>query len=163
MTPERTDTRQRCQPYRSPRPSISHLEPVSPLQPFDLGAVLVIQCVERTRLLGRERRHRDQSGQSTALWSLPPSGSRGSTNPGPCVIRVIPCRRDSNCLFQRAHPDTAPVRNGVATSSSPFQSHSHGDEDIAAPNPFQMGAMSRCAPHRLGNGLGRQIECCRPV
>jgi hypothetical protein len=33
----------------------------------------------------------------------------------------------------------------VATSSSPFQSHSQGDEDIAAPNPFQNGAVSRCA------------------
>ncbi len=33
----------------------------------------------------------------------------------------------------------------MATSSSPFQSHSQGDEDIAAPNPFQKGAVSRCA------------------
>jgi len=29
----------------------------------------------------------------------------------------------------------------VATSSSPFQSHSHGDEDIAAPHPFQQEAV----------------------
>jgi hypothetical protein len=33
----------------------------------------------------------------------------------------------------------------VATSPSPFQSHSRGDEDIAAPNPFQKVAVSRCA------------------
>ena len=44
------------------------------------------------------------------------------------------------------HPDTAPACNGVATSSSPFQSHSEGDEDIAAPNPFQKGAVSECSP-----------------
>jgi hypothetical protein len=37
----------------------------------------------------------------------------------------------------------------VATSSSPFQSRSQGDEDIAAPNPFRKGAVSRCA---LGGG-----------
>jgi hypothetical protein len=29
------------------------------------------------------------------------------------------------------------VGGGVATSSSPFQSHSQGDEDIAAPKPFE--------------------------
>jgi hypothetical protein len=48
-----------------------------------------------------------------------------------------------------AHLDTAPIRNGVATSSSPFQSHTQGDEDIAAPNPFQKRAVSRCAPSRV--------------
>jgi hypothetical protein len=47
-----------------------------------------------------------------------------------------------------AHPDTAPIRNGVATSSSPFPCHSQGDEDIATPNPFQKRAVSTCAPVR---------------
>jgi hypothetical protein len=41
----------------------------------------------------------------------------------------------------------------VATSSSPFQSHSQGDEDIAAPNPFQKEAVSRCA---LGGGAVKE-------
>jgi membrane associated rhomboid family serine protease len=39
--------------------------------------------------------------------------------------------------------------NGVATSSSPFRTRSHGDEDIAAPEPIPMGAVSRCVPWRL--------------
>jgi hypothetical protein len=45
-----------------------------------------------------------------------------------------------------AHLDTAPAWNGVATSSSPFQSRPQGDEDIATPFPFSNGAVSRCAP-----------------
>ncbi len=44
-----------------------------------------------------------------------------------------------------AHPEMAAAGNGVSTSSSLFQSLSHGDEDIAAPNPFQQGAVSRWA------------------
>ena len=36
------------------------------------------------------------------------------------------------CAVSRA--DTSLPKHGVATSSSPFQSHSQGDEDIAAPN-----------------------------
>ena len=44
------------------------------------------------------------------------------------------------------HPDTAPIWNGVATSSSPFQSLSRGDEDIAAPKPLSQGAVSGCTP-----------------
>ena len=44
-----------------------------------------------------------------------------------------------------AHPETATAGNGVATASSPFRSLSHGDEDIAAPNPFQKGAVSKWA------------------
>jgi hypothetical protein len=36
--------------------------------------------------------------------------------------------------------------NGVATSSSPFQTLSEGDEDIAAPKPFQRGAVSKGSP-----------------
>jgi membrane associated rhomboid family serine protease len=39
--------------------------------------------------------------------------------------------------------------NGVATSSSPFRSRSQGDEDIAAPKPIPMEAVSRCVPWRL--------------
>jgi hypothetical protein len=39
-------------------------------------------------------------------------------------------------------------KNGEATSPSPFRSHSPGDEDIAAPDPFHLGAVSRCAPQR---------------
>ena len=48
----------------------------------------------------------------------------------------------SRC-FARAHLDTAPAWNGVATSSSPFQSHSQGDEDIAAPKPAAKKAPAR--------------------
>jgi len=44
-----------------------------------------------------------------------------------------------------AHLETAVAGNGVATSSSPVQSLSHGDEDIAAPIHFQQGAVSRWA------------------
>ena len=39
---------------------------------------------------------------------------------------------------------TAPAQNGVATSSSPFQSLYQGDEDIASPSPFPKGAVSGC-------------------
>ncbi len=42
-----------------------------------------------------------------------------------------------------ASPGRAPRWNGVATSSSPVRSLSQGDEDIAAPKPFPMEAMSR--------------------
>jgi hypothetical protein len=41
-----------------------------------------------------------------------------------------------DAVIPGAHLDTSPAWNGVATSSSPFQSHSQGDEDIAAPIPF---------------------------
>jgi NAD+ synthase (glutamine-hydrolysing) len=41
--------------------------------------------------------------------------------------------------------DDNPAWNGVATSSSPFQSLSQGDEDIAAPKTFPHGEGSRCA------------------
>ncbi len=34
----------------------------------------------------------------------------------------------------RAELDIAPIWNGVATSSSPLQGFSQGDEDIAAPD-----------------------------
>lgn len=47
--------------------------------------------------------------------------------------------------FARAHQATAPAWNGVPTSSSPFQSLSQGDEDIASPKPFPKGAVSECA------------------
>ncbi len=36
---------------------------------------------------------------------------------------------------------TLPLRNGVATSSSPFQNLSPGDEDIAA--PIELGSALR--------------------
>jgi hypothetical protein len=36
--------------------------------------------------------------------------------------------------------------NGVATSSSPFRSLSQGDEDIAAPKPFQRGQWHDALP-----------------
>ena len=42
-----------------------------------------------------------------------------------------------------ASPGMAPTGNGVATSTSPFESLSQGDEDIAAPKPFPMEANSR--------------------
>jgi hypothetical protein len=45
-----------------------------------------------------------------------------------------------------AHLDTAPAWNGVATSSSPFQSHSQGDEDIAAPFPISNGGGVKMRP-----------------
>ncbi len=44
-----------------------------------------------------------------------------------------------------AHFDTAPAWNGVATFSSPFQSLSQGDEDIAAPKAHPQWAGSTCA------------------
>jgi hypothetical protein len=42
-------------------------------------------------------------------------------------------------------PESAGAGNGVATSSSPFQSLFRGDEDIAASKPNQKGAVSRWA------------------
>jgi hypothetical protein len=62
--------------------------------------------------------------------------------------RLSPVPHPPHYLQRRAHLDTAPVCNGVATSSSPLQSHSQGDDDIAAPNPFQKGAVSGCALQR---------------
>jgi hypothetical protein len=47
-----------------------------------------------------------------------------------------------------AHLDTTPACNGVATSLSPFQGLLQGDEDIAAPNPFQRG-QCQDAPWRI--------------
>jgi hypothetical protein len=47
-----------------------------------------------------------------------------------------------------AHLDTAPAWNGVATSSSPFESHSQGDEDIAAPFPVSNGGSVKMRPLR---------------
>jgi hypothetical protein len=41
-----------------------------------------------------------------------------------------------------------PTRNGEATSSSPFQSLSQRDEDIATPKPFPMGPVSRSTSYR---------------
>jgi hypothetical protein len=44
------------------------------------------------------------------------------------------------CLRKKPqNPRVAPASNGVATSSSPFQNHSQGDEDIASPKPFPKG------------------------
>jgi hypothetical protein len=55
------------------------------------------------------------------------------------------------CTLSPPDPgDTNPAWNGVATSSSPFQSQSQGDEDIAAPNAFPKGAVSRCALFKRG-------------
>jgi hypothetical protein len=52
-----------------------------------------------------------------------------------------------------AHLETSPACIGVATSSSPFRSLSQGDEDIAAPNPFQKGPGSRCAQREGTPGI----------
>ena len=52
-----------------------------------------------------------------------------------------------------AHLDTTPAPNGVATSSSPFRSLSHGDEDIAAPKHFPQGA-SQDGPDGFPPGEG---------
>ncbi len=49
----------------------------------------------------------------------------------------------------RTVPGAVPAWNGVATSSSPFPSRSHGDEDIVAPKPIPMEAASRGVPWRL--------------
>jgi hypothetical protein len=46
-------------------------------------------------------------------------------------------------------------RNGAATSSSPFRSLFHGDEDIAAPNPVPSGAMSGSGS---GSGSNRMLH-----
>ena len=49
----------------------------------------------------------------------------------------------------RTVPEAAPAWNEVATSPSPFRSRSQGDEDIAAPKPIPLGAVSRCVPWSL--------------
>jgi membrane associated rhomboid family serine protease len=45
--------------------------------------------------------------------------------------------------------EAAPAWNGVATTSSPFRSCFQGDQDIAAPKPIPMEAVSRCLPWSL--------------
>ena len=52
-----------------------------------------------------------------------------------------------------AHPDTVPVWNGEATSSSPFHGLSQGDEDIAAPNAFSNGWSAEMCPDEATRGL----------
>ena len=53
---------------------------------------------------------------------------------GKCVPRV---ELSMNGIPVAGASGHCPRCNGVATSSSPFQSHSPGDEDSATPNPFQ--------------------------
>jgi hypothetical protein len=47
------------------------------------------------------------------------------------------------------------MKNGEATSSSPFQSLLQGDEDIAAPKPIPLGLVSSGA--RSGSGSNRDL------
>jgi hypothetical protein len=71
----------------------------------------------------------------------------------------------------RARLDTAPARNGEATSSSPFRSLSQGDVDVAAPlggfeasRLFRLSFLRvvRCWRHgRMSEGL-RTGGLCRP-
>ena len=75
-----------------------------------------------------------------SVWEIPAVGrvpSRGA-NHGPRLAH----QGGASC--------TAPACNGEATSSSPFQSHSHGDEDIAAPFPFSNGGSVRMRPGGFG-------------
>ena len=77
--------------------------------------------------------------------------------PCACVVRRIkrrsgiPCNPDLTALATSRASCHCPMRNGVATSSSPFQSLLQGDEDIASPQPFPKGAASRCARPIQGN------------
>ena len=47
------------------------------------------------------------------------------------------CSTNPSGMRSRWKRAKCPASNGVATSSSPFQSHSQGGEDIAAPKPFE--------------------------
>jgi len=58
---------------------------------------------------------------------------------------------------------TSSATNGVATSSSPFQSLSHGDEDIATPESFPKGALSICAEPRPAFLVGSLCLPCDGV
>jgi hypothetical protein len=60
---------------------------------------------------------------------------------------------------QDGRMDTAPPWNGVATSSSPFQSLAQGDEDIAAPILFSSGAGVRTRRAAPGCPRGLRAEC----
>ena len=64
-------------------------------------------------------------------------------------------RHRSQSRQNRAHLDTTPACNGVVTSSSPFQRHSHGDQDIAPPESFPKGGSVTMHPSktRLAKGL----------
>jgi hypothetical protein len=64
-------------------------------------------------------------------------------------------------LSLRAHLDPAPAHNGVATSPSPFLSHSQGDDDIAAPKTLQKGMSSRCALSLLSLALVLGTGCSK--
>jgi hypothetical protein len=65
------------------------------------------------------------------ILTLPPHGT-GWRRPRR-RSETIPYGDEDIAAPNGVHLDTAPTWNGVATSSSPFQSHSQGDEDIAAP------------------------------
>ncbi len=91
-------------------------------------------------------------GEVSSLEPLPWCGACGCFNPSGVVVRFpwepgvrfatpgyllksLRDRENKPKELHGAHLDTAPAWNGVATSSSPFQSHSQGDEDIAARAP----------------------------
>jgi len=80
------------------------------------------------------RRHHVQKDDNAALHDVPLKGEG-------CL--ALKQRSDLAEDVSGAPLDTAPACDGVATSSSPFQSHSQGDEDIAALNPFQRSVKMR--------------------
>jgi hypothetical protein len=59
------------------------------------------------------------------------------------LSRDLACDRPTS---PKAHMDIAPRGTGWRRPRRRSKTIPHGDEDIAAPNPFQKGAVSRCAP-----------------
>jgi hypothetical protein len=59
------------------------------------------------------------------------------------LSRDLACDRPTS---PKAHLDIAPSGTGWRRPRRRSKSIPNGDEDIAAPNPFQKGALSRCAP-----------------
>jgi hypothetical protein len=74
--------------------------------------------------------------------TLATSGAREVTIPDLAGLAEGMCHRS----VMGTHLDTASAWNGVATSSSPFQSLSQGDEDIAAPFPVSNGGSVKMRP-----------------
>jgi hypothetical protein len=64
-------------------------------------------------------------------------------------------RSQASSMAMRTSPPRSKSMAGVATSSSPFRSLFHGDEDIAAPNPVPSGAMSGSGS---GSGSNRMLH-----
>jgi hypothetical protein len=58
-------------------------------------------------------------------------------SPGACFARPGAIGSHPSGMRSRRRRTKCPASNGAAMSSSPFQSHSQGDEDIVAPKPFE--------------------------